>query len=329
MNRNTAIPADNTTAGPPGHDPLPQPIVKKMRWPFPIIWIVPITAAALAGYFLYERHQEQGREITIEFDEVAGIKPDDTTIAVRGVTVGRVRSMELTEDHRHVLVHVRLSLANSSIARQDTIFWLVRPEVSLENISALSTVVSGPYIEAKPGTGAPATTFKGLDKAPVSVAPGIEIILHAVRVDQLTGESPVSYRGIQVGVVRDIQLSNDADTADVKLHIWDRYAPLIRANSQFWMTKAADIQGGLFSGIKLKLNSVRTLLTGGVSFATPDKNAGNPVSSGAQFFLNEQPKEEWLKWSPKIRIPPDAAPSQAQSPATQPASNMLPALKHE
>ncbi len=57
---------------------LPRPIIRKMRWPFPLIWVVPVVAAALTGYFLYERHRERGREITIEFTEAPGLKPGES-----------------------------------------------------------------------------------------------------------------------------------------------------------------------------------------------------------------------------------------------------------
>jgi paraquat-inducible protein B len=257
------------------------------------------------------------------------VKPGDTVVAVRGVAVGRVGSMELSGDHQHVLVHVRLTAADSSIARHDTLFWLVRPEVSLETISALSTVISGPYIEARPGGGAPATSFQGLTQAPIATTPGINIELRAERVGQLNADSPVTYRGIQVGVVQDVRLDDEADSADVTVHIWDRYKVLVRTNSQFWMIKGADVEGSLLGGVKLHLNSLRALVSGGVAFATPEKNPGNLVTPGAQFFLSEQAKEEWLKWKPKIRIPPHAAAPHPQSPAAQPQKNMLPSLKQE
>jgi hypothetical protein len=55
-------PADDS-----GKPPLPK--IKKMRWPFPIIWIVPVIAACLAGYYVEQHHQENGIEIAISFDD--------------------------------------------------------------------------------------------------------------------------------------------------------------------------------------------------------------------------------------------------------------------
>ncbi len=295
-----------TKSAPPSKsmsDP-PRAIVRKMRWPFPIIWIVPVVAAALAGYFLYQRHQERGSEITIQFNEAQGLKPGESALVVRGVTVGQVKSVELSEDLQHVNVQARLATAYSSIAKTDTVFWLVRPEISLENVSGLNTLMSGPYIEANPGDGAPTKTFKGLEQAPRRDPHGMKIILHADQIGQLTLDSPVNYRGIQVGVVQDIRLSDVADSVNVTVVVWNRYRDLVRSNSQFWVVKGAELKGGLFTGVKLQLDSLRSILTGGVAFATPEKNSGEAVAENSQFFLNDQSKDEWLKWKPKIPIEP-------------------------
>ena len=235
---------------------IPRPIIKKMHWPFPIIWIIPLAAAALAGYFLYQRHQQLGKEIVIEFPDVNGIVAGQTQMLVRGVSVGEVKSVELSNDHQHALAHVRLSHADAFIARKGTLVWMVRRQLSLSNVSGLNTLISGPYIEALPGDGPEETHFKGQLNPPVLIGFGIRIILHADRLEHITLDSPLTYRGIQVGAVQDIRLSNEADAANVTVFLWKEYIPLVRSNSQFWIIKGADIQGGLFGGLKLKLDSI-------------------------------------------------------------------------
>src|SRR5271170_7309217 len=93
--------------------------------------------------------------------------------------------------------------SQAAFATQGTRFWIVRPEISVESISGLSTVVSGPYIEASPGNGPPATDFLGLDKPPAAQGDGLHVVLHAVRVGNLQTNSPLYFRGIQVGLIGD------------------------------------------------------------------------------------------------------------------------------
>jgi paraquat-inducible protein B len=306
----------------------PHPIIKKMRWPFPLIWIVPVLAAALAGYFLYQRHQELGSEITIEFAEARGLKVGESKLVVHGVVVGQVQGIDLSDDLGHAVVKVRLSRAHSSIARQQTVFWLVRPQISLGGVTALDTVVTGPYIEADPGAGPSSKKFKGLMESPVAQEPGIHIVLHANEVGTLVVGAPLTYRGIQVGTVEQIQLGKQANTVDMLVRVWRRYVVLIRTKSQFWPVKGAEIKGGLFTGVQLKLDSIRSILTGGIAFATPEKDPGNPVPNGAQFILDEQPKPDWLKWQPKFDLPADQDHSAAKSAANEGEKSLLPSLKH-
>ena len=308
---------------------IPKPVIKKMRWPFPIIWIVPVAAACLAGYFLYQHHQETGTEITIQFDDGAGLRPGETTVAMRGVTVGHVKTIDLSADHLHAIAHIQLETSESSLARANTLFWVVRPELSLQNISGLSTIVSGPYIDCRPGDGPSTSKFNGLAGPPMITGPGLMIIVSAEQIGPLTVDSPVNYRGIQVGVVKDIRLSKNADAANVTLFIWEHYKSLVRTNTKFWMIKGADLRGSLFSGLSLKLGSVQNILNSGVAFATPETDYGNFVTEGESFELNEQSKDEWLKWKPKIQLSSDDAKAGAQKTSLDESKKQLPNVKRE
>ena len=302
----------------------PKPIIKKMRWPFPFIWIVPIVAACAAGYFLYQNNQEKGVEITIQFDDVTGIKPSQTTVSLRGVTIGHVKDVQMSDDHLHVITRVDLQKSAEFLAHADTLFWLVRPEVSLQNVTGLGTIISGPYIDCRPGDGPISHSFIGLSSTPTILGPGIMLILSADTIGQLNVDSPVSYRGIQVGQVKDVRLSNDATAVNATVFIWDRYKSLVRSNTQFWLLKGADLQGSLFGGVKLKLGSVQNILSGGIGFATPETNYGQFVADGTAFHLHDQPKDEWLKWKASIQLPADATSGGDQKAAADANKKLLP-----
>ena len=131
-------------------------------------------------------------------------------------------------------------------------FWIVKPDFSQEDFTGLSTIVSGPYIEAMPGSGNAKTFFTGLEKSPVMLGDGIRIILHIDRLDKLGVGSEVLYRGVQAGVVQDIRLSSDARQVNVTLFIWQRFTPLIRVNSKFWIVSGTDIKGGILSSVRVQ-----------------------------------------------------------------------------
>jgi paraquat-inducible protein B len=308
--------------------PVPTARVEKSTWPFPLVWLVPVAAAVLAGWFFYQRHQERGVEIVIRFTDGSGLKPSETTVDVSGVTVGHVRAIDLADDHKTVLVHVQLETRNAFLAKANTKFWVVRPEVSLSNISGLNTIVSGPYIDAKPGDGAQTVQFTGLEAAPKFDPPGLHLLLYADQAQHVTDDSPVTFRGIQVGAVRDVRLGDDSARAGIDIVIYDRYRYLVRSKSVFWVDKGADLKGSLFGGVKLNLGSVQSLLVGSIAFGTPEKDSGTVVSDGAQFELFDQPKDEWLHWHAVIMPKPDS-PNPPTQHDTGSGSSLLPQLKHE
>jgi len=287
---------------------IPRPIVKKTHWPFPLIWLVPIAALALAGYYVYLHHQQQGPTITLEFEEINGIKPDETPVRYRGVEIGRVTDIDLADDRSAARVHIRLARSAEVFAKEGARFWLVRPEISESGISGFGTVLSGPYISAEPGTGQNISDFSGTLKAPIMHQQGMRIVLHAERLEHLQPDSPVYYRGFQVGSIQDVRFSDDATRVNATAYIWQPYRALVRTDSEFWSVSGADVKGGVFSGLELRLESLRSLIAGGVSFASPGNGrndpTGDPAEEGHDFVLHSDYKKEWLTWTARIPITP-------------------------
>ncbi len=284
---------------------LPKAKVKRRRWGFPAVWVVPAVAAIVAGYLVYDRVHEFGPKITIKFKDGSGLKTRQTSIKYRGVPVGEVMEVELSEDQAHVLVKARLRRSAASIAREGSVFWIVRPEVGIGNITGLGTVITGPEIDVMPGTGEVKSEFVGLDSSPVALErKGLKIVLRSSRLGSLRPSSPVYYRGIEVGAVQDCQLSANAATVDIHVFIKQRYANLVRHGSKFWNVSGVDVSVGLFRGVEIKTESLRSLVAGGIAFATPIDSTARPVKAGTVFLLYDEPKKEWLEWTPEIPIPP-------------------------
>jgi paraquat-inducible protein B len=236
---------------------LPRPRIRKMRWPFPLIWLVPLCAAAGAGYYHHLYHEENATEITVKFKDVSGLKPTQTPVTIHGVEIGRVTSLELADDLQQPLVHIALQRKYAAVAREGALFWVVQPDFSNGTISGLSTIVSGPYIEVVPGVGAAESQFVGLERQPVSLGEGLILILHSDHLEHLQPDSPILYRGIQVGAVQDAHLAPDATHVNITVVIWEQFARLVTNKSQFWSVSGADVKGGIFSGISVKLDSLR------------------------------------------------------------------------
>ena len=285
-------------------DELPRASVTRRRRMFPVVWVVPLIAALVAVYLVYDRVREFGPKITIRFKDGTGVRTGQTPIKYRGVTIGEVTTVELSENREQVLVTARLQRSAASIAKEGAIFWIVRPEVGFGSITGLRTVITGPEIQVLPGNGAAKSEFLGLDRAPISAEPeGLKLILRADRPRSLKPNTPVYYHGVEVGVVQTVELGPNADTADVHALIRQRYAVLVRSGSVFWNVSGASVSAGLFSGLQIKMESVRSMVTGGIEFATPNDPGARQVRDGTVFPLYGAARKEWLQWAPRIQIP--------------------------
>ena len=292
---------------PDGAEELPKAKVKERKWNLPVVWVVPVVAAIVAGYLIYDRVREVGPKITITFKDASGLKTGQTPIKYRGVLLGEVTALELDESLQRVLVKARLRRSGASIAREGSVFWIVRPEVGIGNITGLGTVITGPQIEVLPGAGKPKSEFVGLENPPVAQErKGLKIVLRTGHPGSLKLGSPVTYRGIEVGAVQDSRLGPDATSVDIHVFIKRRYANLVRKGSRFWDVSGVDMKVGLFRGLEINVESLRSLMTGGIAFATPDDPKDGPAKDGTVFPLNDKPKKEWLAWAPKIKISPES-----------------------
>jgi paraquat-inducible protein B len=268
-----------------------------------LVWVIPLLAALVAGWLVYQRFQERGPEIIVSFSDGAGLRVGQTQVKYRGVSIGEVVRVGLSKDQQRALVRIRLARSAAGVAREGAQFWIVRPQFGFGNVTGLGTVLTGPEIQVVPGKGEPSRRFEGLDSAPAGLGvAGLRIVLRAAQPRAIKPNTPVYYRGVEVGMVQRLDLAPNAMSADVHVLIFERYAGLVRQGSAFWNASGVNVKGSLFRGIEVDLESVRSLVTGGIEFATPSEKSPR-VKPGTVFFLHDQPKSEWLNWTAKIQIP--------------------------
>ncbi|WOO42165.1 intermembrane transport protein PqiB [Rubellicoccus peritrichatus] len=293
-------------------------IVKHHR--FSIVWVVPVIALLVAGWLIYNTYTKKGKDITITFKDGSGLVAGKTELQYLGVQVGIVNEVNLS-NLTDVVVKARLDKSASELASEGTAFWVVRPEISLAGVRGLDTLLSGPYITMIPGKSkTPQYNFTGLPGQPAAGPnePGLNIVLQAEQLGSLKDGDPIYYREFKVGEIDQVSIASDAKTVHVHAHIMHDYENLIRENTKFWNASGIGMSLGLF-GAKIKTESLESILSGGVSFATPPNDEmGNNVVDGTVFKLHNDPEDEWSKWSPTISLPDTVEVSTPQ--ANQPTS---------
>lgn len=271
-----------------------------VRW----VWVVPLIAVAVAAWLVFQRIQDLGPEISVTFEDGGGLRPGQTPLRYRGVQIGEVSRVKLSLDEKHAIVRIRLQKQAALIAREGSRFWIVRPRVGWGSFTGLNTVLSGPEIQVIPGKpdAAAKSEFAGLDTPPASVEGGLHIVLRAER-PKMRADAPVYYRGVEVGTVQKLDLAPNALSADVHVIIYPRFASLVREGTSFWDVSGVNVKGGIFKGMEVEFESLRSFVTGGIEFATPPGT--RRAKPGTVFFLYSDPKPEWLAWAPKISIGPE------------------------
>lgn len=183
---------------------------------------------------------------------------------------------------------------------EGALFWTENIRISPDGIENLDSAIFGTKIAMKNGSGRPAAEFTALAEAPSPFEgrEGLRIRLVSPARHSLEKGSPVFYRQIETGGVENISLSADGRSVEVSVFIDEKYRRLVKENSVFWNSGGVGTKINLF-GIKVKTESVKTLLIGGISFATPD-HAGSDAENGQIFSLHSDPKSSWLKWEPDL-----------------------------
>jgi len=265
---------------------LTKPVITKKHW-LSGIWLLPLLAALMGGWTIYQSMNEKGIEISIIFDDAEGVREGKTPIMYKGVRIGVVKKVDISANLQQVKVLAEIQRAAGESLRKTTGFWLVKPKVSLTEITGLDTIVSGNYIRMDPGEGELQSEFIALDKPPIieEHKSGLNIDILADSLGSIARGSKIYFRQIPVGEVLDYELADEQNGVIIKTHIEERYAYLVKKSSRFWNASGLSIKAGL-SGFSMQTESLAALISGGVAFYTPDTESVDTADNGTQFKLH-------------------------------------------
>lgn len=291
----------------------PTALVEPKRKQRPLILLVPAIVLVAVIWFLVDNLRGQGIPVEIRFQAGQGIGVGDS-VRYLGIDIGKVEDVTLAPEGDGVVVRAELEPFARDLARKGTRFWVVRPRISLDGLAGLDTLVGARYIDTLPGPRGTdfAESFRGLEEPPIQVPEGaLELTLIASHVGGLSTGAPVLWKRIEVGRVLSVGLSSDARTIQARVAIDPQYSALVLETSRFYRNTGLDLEVGI-GGMQLEVDSLRSLLIGGVAFATPEEPAA-PARTGQRFELADKAKEEWLEWHPALLIQQDSdAPSLAR-----------------
>lgn len=277
-------------------DDLPHAQIKESRWPSPV-WLIPIVAALIGGWLLYQHWYLQGALLRVEFSSAEGVVERQTVVRYKHVVVGRVEEVKLeaAESATNLVpvVYMRLNREMDALLNCNAQFWVVRPRIKGAEITGLGTLFSGTYINMLPRpASAQAETslldsfstarncYQALDEAPV-VQPteaGRSFKLESDSLGSVGIGSPVFYKKLEVGEVVNYRIKRDSSKVELDIFIKDPYYEFVSDNSRFWNASGIEFEFGT-SGAAMRMESLSSLLIGGIAFDTPQTSEGRTVSA--------------------------------------------------
>jgi paraquat-inducible protein B len=261
-----------------------------------------------------------GIQLVLHSDQLGGVEAG-SSIFFRNLDVGDVLQHSLGEDGKMVEIKIVIREKYAPLVKSTSSFWNaggVDVKVGASGLEvkteSLQSILTGGVAFDSPAVGATAKagdafwlhgSQSDVEKTRLTHG-GLGLVLETGALGGVALGNPVYYREVPVGSVVSHELSKDGSQVRIKVNVDRQYASLVRHNSVFWNASGISADLGL-TGLHVHAESLKSLLTGGVAFATPPK-PGHTVSEGSVFRLHPEAKKKWLEWQT------DFEPSQGDPP---------------
>jgi paraquat-inducible protein B len=259
----------------------------RRRRRFPVIWAIPVVAIAIGAWLAWDTLRKEGPRIVVTFDDAEGLTVGQSQLKFKDITLGTVKSLDFTQDRRHVLVAIATTAQAEPFLTSGTQFWVVKPRLFAGTISGFSTLLSGSYIGMLPGppTAKAERDYVGREEPPVLNAEvaGRTFLLKSDQLGSVSLGSPVFYRGLSVGEVLGWDIGALAENVTIHAFVRAPFDEYVHDQTRFWNASGAAVKlsGG---GVELQVESLRAILLGGVAFETPATAPASEVSQADHEF---------------------------------------------
>jgi paraquat-inducible protein B len=259
--------------------------VPKKRTKLSLVWFIPILAAVVGAWVAVTRVLSEGPEITIVMKSAEGLEAGKTKIHYNGVDIGTISTIELSKDHRRVILHAQMAPKTEEFLVEDTKFWVVRPRISGANVTGLGTLISGAYIGMEIGSSKEdRREFVALETPPVITGEvGRFFILKTPDLGSLDTGTPIYFRRLQVGQVSSYSLDQDGKNLTVRVFVQAPYDQYVNPNTRFWHASGIDLSLSA-SGLTVQTQSMLSILIGGIAFETAASDQVLPAAEENTVF---------------------------------------------
>ena len=254
-----------------------------------IVWLIPVVAAIVGAFVAWRTFSERGPEIEIAFETAEGLEAGKTVIKYKDVEVGIVEEIHLRDDLKGVHCTARMVKSFEPYLNEGTRFWVTRARVAGGQVTGLGTIFSGSYIGVDPARdGTRVREFTGLETPPVVTADeaGKHFVLRSHKAGSVDVGTPVFFKKIRVGEVVSSELDASGEFVSIQVFVHAPHDARVNSGSRFWNASGVSVAVSA-TGVEVNVESLASLLIGGIAFDTPPESAGPPAPGDTLFTLYE------------------------------------------
>ena len=232
------------------------------------------------------RAKSAGQQIILTAEDATNLSKG-MALRYLGLNIGEIESVQL-DQKSHKIIAKALIHPNyiGLIAKEGSRFNVISPKISAGGIENIDSLLQ-PYIDVEVGAGKTKTQF-ALSQAVnnnIRYTNGLPLVLETNDALNITAGSPIMYRGVEVGTIKNLELNTLGDRVLIHVLIAPKYQHLVRQNSEFWIASGYDFSLSLIGGAQFNTGSVQQLLKGGISFSTPSGTVVQAQAKANQHFL--------------------------------------------
>lgn len=260
-------------------------LIKKEKL-YSLIWLVPFVALCLAISLVYSSNFNKGPVITLILNKADGLEEGKTAIKALSVEVGKIKKISLTPDLKSVKATVQMNLGTEELLKDDSVFWIQKPRIDRQGVSGLSTILSGYYIELKPGISEQSSdNFNVLEDPPIAIEDSSLLVTLESKSSKMVSEGDVvSFKGMFVGNVVAKQYDFNTGKLQYKVNIRKPFSSLVNKDTKFWISSGISVGMGA-DGLNIDTDSIESILKGGISFDNfIDSDVKLPPSTNGSVF---------------------------------------------
>lgn len=223
-------------------------------------------------------------------------------IKYMGLTVGKVEKLELQNARKQIKATAYVEgQYYPLLAKAGSKFNVISPEISTSGVKNIDAALQN-YISVEAGSGKTETQFtlEDTDTLKTTYDSGFPVIVETSDAQGIQVEAPVLYRGMQVGIVKKMNLSELGDRVFIYLAIEHKYQHLVRNNTEFWAASGYTMDISL-QGVSMNSGTMSQLLNGGIAFSTPSGRVVQPQAKpNRHFLLQRKIPQEAAEWDQGI-----------------------------